>query len=1174
MFFKKILTGFILLQLAACGMVKDNPKPGQSFQSKSLDLSCLKIAPTQLQNLYNGAYTSSDADRDQIRELWACIDHALTTFSRNTRGANPDFYSAKELQQFANRYVPADQALTDSFVNSIFKLKMDVVGGTETELTRSEIAEAIQKLNHFGTIIEPLAPYISVLLAKNAATEEAKRVAGIQLNTFVLGLSEILSDSANPILWSDLGYFIENLEQYTRQGSTSSLTIVREQLPIYQYVKLLVVGGKVESIEREKWQSILQSISHVYSAMFLTSTSAEKLEQLKIEVQSNEQEQKTAVDLLRATLLRLKNDETVRWKKSIVSMSDSLAKMLLLNTILFPRTEGSLSLKPFLESDSMRKLAGMLVDESSLFKQKNIPRKDLQVLIDHLMTLFDQAAISNSSQDGANTPISITALQKLLKSLDPMFTNSTDADLLSSILSTLKDLIPVLIDKDADHLTTADLRTLVQKGVDLYYIWVPETSSNLDEKIGASLDIILRSPGPKTITAAQIFTCIDNIKRLLSQFKIVTTLDWNLVTDYVKKGFHVKSILFQSSEESLSSAELAQLSYLWVPFRRTDDLGEALAATANLLANHPFATVQITDLISVVDTFLPSGKGLASYGIDATLLGDIKKVLVGGKQAEIAPAEYAPLARVFSALYSNLYPKVKALPPHFQPGINSLTIDLAKAFIQGFMDARHDPISLVDVKALLLDVFKSRNFNVRPYTVDELLVGVTTRILMQSKAEKPKSVYGMFLTPSQFAIFFPFLDTLQAQLKDIENAYSGRDVRTQSFSRAELVNRLKDPTNLLLVNSLQPLLDGSTHLHHFKTKGVAHDQFYQFDVAYKSLIHATITWLIPFYKRQVDPKIKNDPEMLRTRLSLLDLTDLLTDINDLIYDLKLSFANTTASHSAKVRMENMNLFTQVGNGDEYMDPLEADEFLTITLGGKVLLGSIEDAVFPKCFPGIKDYDQVKKIPYACLSKVFFSSEFQRATYGPVVPELIDQYVKWSPTDLEIYRKAAFTATSPGWKEDGAMLIDDFETFVSLPYFLENIYERFDVNEDDTLQFSEIMAGFPVFCREINASAGGKLKGSCVPGEDPKQIEAIYGYLIFNGHPPTGLDAGYSIWTRIRSSADVLLWFKKWKNLDRNPAVRDHNPPYIGRQDLLNIMSNLSASTADSNNAPEGDQVQP
>jgi hypothetical protein len=1150
--------------LSGCGWVKDSPKATQAFQAKAFDLHCMDRTPEKLQNLFAGNYTGTDADKAEIRSIWSCLDKGLNTFSAYTRGTDPNYYNSTELQQFANRYLPQDKPLDPTFIKAIFRLKMAVIGGSDSSINRIEIDRLRKKLNRFGQIIEPLAPHLHVLLSPASTTTDlARKDASIHLNTFVLNLADVLGDSTNAVMWSDLLNFVFELELYTKKGQKSALTFLREELPLFQYFKLLIVGGSDSSIEQNKWNPIFQSISHVYDAISLTSTHVELLQNLGFTIESNEEEQKRAVSILIEQLKVLKADTTLQSHDTIATLSDRFAQLLLLNNVLFPRSAGSLALKPFLSTESMRTLTGYILDEIPAITVRNADQQShLQKIVEDVTSLLDQAAISNSIPGTLTPSLSLSALQDYAQILRPLFKKDTDADKYIAAIKTLRDAIPVIIGRDADHLTPKDLKNLIHKGLDAYLVWGGFAPKEVFEKIGASLDILNREPVASTIVQSQVLIAIDDISETLQKFEIVTTANWPNVKLWVQKGFSAKALLFQNSANSVSSYELNQLAYLYDPLRRNSDLPVAMAAMSNLLSNRPFADVKIADLLSTINTFMGSSNGLSTLGIDANVLGDIKVLLAGGSKTLITGQEYAGLTRALAAIYARLETPLKELPKDFHAGINSTSFGIAEAAIQGFIEGKRDPIVLTDLRTFMIDLFKTSPYKVRESTLNATLEGIYTRILMASKGAKPTSIEGLKISSDKLAAFLPGIEGIRSSLLDLETAYGVADLTTTTLSRATLLARVQSPSNALIIKKIQPLLEGKIHELNLPKRGAPRDLFYEYDLAYKSVIYNVTSWVMPYYKIAVDDQAPS------LRLNKDDLIDLLTDINDLVFDLKLSLSNSTPAASAKARMSNMNLFTQIGNGDPFMDPLEAVEFLTFTAGGQILLGQVEEKILKECFAPGTNIGDVARIPIQCLNRVVFTKDFMQKFYGPVIPLFVDQYMNFSSADLENYRKAALTTTRAGWTDTSFMEIGDLETFVALPYFLENIFERLDVNFDDTLRFSELMSGFPVFCQQIKDATGGSLKGSCVRGEDPKQVEAIYGYMIYNGHPPTGTEPGTNIFRRLRAYAEILAWFNHWKHLNRDPLVRDTQSPAIGRQDLLSILSNLSASTSDSAASPQ------
>jgi hypothetical protein len=350
---------------------------------------------------------------------------------------------------------------------------------------------------------------------------------------------------------------------------------------------------------------------------------------------------------------------------------------------------------------------------------------------------------------------------------------------------------------------------------------------------------------------------------------------------------------------------------------------------------------------------------------------------------------------------------------------------------------------------------------------------------------------------------------------------------------------------------MPPILDGKDLLIHF-TGGAPSKDYASYDLIYKSLMRRAVEWLFPAYQ------IEQDPGAASGRLTFNDVVDLLDDINYLILDLKLTYGVHVPRVTATLRMQTINIFTKTGNGDDYLDLDETAEFLTITAGGHVLLDRVLGKLITDCKVDPRLTEQ-QKIPYSCLISHFSNPAYFAETYGPIVPEMVRQYNRYSADDRKLFIESMFNATDPAWRDKKEMTYSDFETFIAVPYFAESIFERLDTDHSQVVNFTEGMAGFPLFCREIKKAAGPAVKGSCENGY-PNQIEAVYGHLLFRGVPPRGPKPGDSIFRKIREIARVLAWFRYWRRLDRDPAYRNARPPQLQRKDLLKIISNLAMAT--------------
>jgi len=1163
--YSKSLLVAALIALSGCGWIQDKPKPQQTIQSSVLDLSCLNDVPTQLQTLFQGGYGFDEPDQRQLDSLWQCLDKTLDTFSRYTTGAKPGVYTSKELRGFANRYLPSTRSLGSGMTDSIFKLKRAVLGGNDTEITQPEIQSLRAKLTKFAAIIKPFSGYLDVLIHPEGKTALQKRIASENLNQFVLDLADLLGDSVNPVAWSDLISFIDELDLFTRAGgSPTALTAVKEQLPLFQYFKLLIVGGNENAIERAKWRPIFQAVSHFYNALFLTNNLPDLLEALSIEVDSTEIEQKEAVERITGLLKVLKNDPTLYSKNPIATLSDSWAKVLMLNSFLFPRSQGSLALKAFLSSTAIRKLAGYIVNQTLQIDVNQLDPNLIQSLADNVISLVEQAAIANSPGVGVSSPFSFSTFRDYLPQIKPLLKDPRVYDMAEQGAETLRLVTPLLIGKESDALTPRDLRAIIEKGIDLFLTW--NDSKNIEESIGQSLDILLRRPNFYSLQSVELEQALNSMQSLLNLANLTNHIPWDAIRTHLHRAMKAKAVLFGNSNQTLSNYELQQLANLWEPFRKGVDpdhnLGQVLENLANLLKNSPFASAKIEDLVSVADLYLPADRSVESWGFSFEQLGQIKALVIGGATDSISPDEYTDLAHFSSVLAKEVYPQLQSLPKGFKPGLNSQTFTILESGLQSLIDSRantlNDTIPLQVLKDFIASYLKTSGYSVHEKTISTFLIGVNHRLFQGQKTDKPKTLKGG-IKVDELVPLVALASRLKTTFADFEQAF-GDVPETQSVEKAELLSRLTLDEDKEVLEKLPPIMKGGTGLPYFNTPGKANHAYYLNDLAYKGFLYHVLNWVFKGYQVHPDP----DSALMLSglspvRLNYDDVVDVLTDINDLISELKLSYSTDAPRVSARKRMQTINIFTQSGNGDDYIDLYETMEFLTLASSGRTLLDSTLASLMKTCAPEARTIDDVKGFPVACLRSTFFQPAFFSNVYGPVAPQMTAEYLSLSEDQKTAFQNAVFSATATGWNEHTLMTPSDMETFVSVPYYAENIFERLDHNFDSTINFSEAMSGFPVFCNEIKKAGNGALKGSCTPGEYAGQVEAIYGYLLFYGRPPNTPQPGDGLWRKIKKTKALLSWLRYWKRLNRDSDVRDSHPPQLKRHDLLTIISNLSST---------------
>ena len=1170
MFFKSkfnIIFSFTLLQiLNSCAWINDKPKAQVSFQNDNLNLSCLTPLPNQLQYLFEGKFTESSSDQSKIKSIWTCLDKSLNAFASYTQGSSSEIYTQSELSQFANRYFPKEHPLSPAFTDAIFRLKKAVLGGSDQTITQAEIVKLRKKLINFGEIILPLSTQLDVLLHSKDYPEASKAEASKRLNQFVKNFALLLKDSENPLYWKDLSSFISELEKYTRIANPTALTVVREQIGLYPYLKLILVGGNEALIEPKNWEPIFKSFSKIYDAIFLSTSSSEILQNLNLEITSEESDRTRAVSQITNLLKILKTDESLYSKESIQNLADSWAKLLLVNSFLFSKSQGSIAIKTFFDSSSLRRITGYLLDHIKNINPDNMKPEDIRLLAEQFCSLIKQAGNENNETVGIPSSVSFKSLKAYANQLKPLLINPNQTEWLTVSLEIIQSIQPILSDKESDLFTTNDFENLIQKGTELYLAWKKNEKRSTQESIGFTLDTLLNTNSPYLIRVQNVIQSINLFQKLILLTQIKNDTNWDKIKNYIQSGFVLKAKLFGSSDQMITGAEFKKLNDLYEPLKKKGDLSNQIDEMATYLNTKPFASIKIEELISGIDAFLPENKKIKDYGFTIESIGQIKAVLCGGNPNILDKNDFTKIASFVSILYRNLIPTLNSLPIGFQYGLNSTTINIAELFLNSIGDFQKTTISYDALKKLIITQGAKSGFTIRNQTMDKLFIGFNHRVFREQKTPKPKKLMlSDGLQPetlqnpvSDIKKLIPLLEKMKTQLQELENAFNGIDIDKTALSKNNLLSKIKNQDLIKIINTFQPQLAGNDHLLVFAPLGTKANDYYFYDLAYKVVLNEGIQWLFPFYKIQADLQSNH------SRLSMNDLIDLLEDINDAIFDFKQEYTPSTPVTSAKKRMQTFNLFMQTGNGDEYADTNEVVEFLTMAGAGKVTLEKTLLDLNRKC-----GSNSSTSISIICLTQQYFNLDTIKKIYQKTIPQLVDLYASLDSTGIEQLRIATLNTAAPGWNESGNLDIDNFETFITLPNYVENTFQRLDTNLNGKLEFSEAMKGFLIFCNEIRIS-GKYFDELC----DPESIqyatktELIYGHLLFRGKPPRALEPGDSIFVKANKVYEFLSWKKFWKNLDRDPEIRDREPPVITRKNLIEIISNLATTAPPPENTDE------
>ncbi len=242
------------LLFSGCGEFLRGKKQSEQVMNVELaENACLKTIPHFL-----NSYFVDNATVAEIDQNFDCVQSALKTFLKYTRGEAADRYSDRELQHFFNRYLLSENQISDSFLGQVMKLKTLMLGGTSTAFTRTEIDQLSEALRLIRTQFKALRGLSSLLLfqkdPKDVSFEELKaaqskvtEAATAVILSFKLGGSEFD--------FSDISSFVSELNSFT--GSQGKLNDFLRWFPLMNSLKSVFLGQHPTLGSKADWTAAI-----------------------------------------------------------------------------------------------------------------------------------------------------------------------------------------------------------------------------------------------------------------------------------------------------------------------------------------------------------------------------------------------------------------------------------------------------------------------------------------------------------------------------------------------------------------------------------------------------------------------------------------------------------------------------------------------------------------------------------------------------------------------------------------------------------------------------------------------------------------------------------------------------------------------------------------------------
>lgn len=229
-----------------------------------------------------------------------------------------------------------------------------------------------------------------------------------------------------------------------------------------------------------------------------------------------------------------------------------------------------------------------------------------------------------------------------------------------------------------------------------------------------------------------------------------------------------------------------------------------------------------------------------------------------------------------------------------------------------------------------------------------------------------------------------------------------------------------------------------------------------------------------------------------------DLAELTVDFLNILKEWKLAHPELTPTEMATKRFREGNLFMPNSDGDSYFDQIEATYYVAFLFSSGAFSGRIYSRIrensreWSACpIVGVDELGQDAFDPN-CFRRVYFGNP---KTFWANFPGLQVAYAKMTTAEKATLANSMEIAARRGGYSEKPIGPFDIDSFAALPHYVEDIMERFDVNDNEMLDKQEILeVAYPIFKETLSKAARGQKSNVLLKG--------ILTYIIRYGVPPS------------------------------------------------------------------------
>lgn len=261
------LAGLLLAQTACDRFLKASNKNdlhnqnGETVDIPLSEVSCLKKISENLQKFFD-----DQGGSQPLSDGISCIQSALRTFMKYTRGTQPDSYTGKEFQYLFNKYLLKNNQISDQFQKEIVKIKVIAVGGSAERVTRAEIHLLIRFLD----MIQAQGAKLQGRMRLLSLRQTEPQVDGAQIQATQKIVQEVAAHilaqtkvSESHYQWTDLISFVNEFHHFL--GESESFTDVLRWVPLAESLKQLFVAEENQILTERQWAQSMRWVVDTYA---------------------------------------------------------------------------------------------------------------------------------------------------------------------------------------------------------------------------------------------------------------------------------------------------------------------------------------------------------------------------------------------------------------------------------------------------------------------------------------------------------------------------------------------------------------------------------------------------------------------------------------------------------------------------------------------------------------------------------------------------------------------------------------------------------------------------------------------------------------------------------------------------------------------------------------------